>query len=279
LDKNKIIIIKIVNMENKNFLNEIYRIQELMSINKPLLLENRYVDFFTEVMDDFITKSTKTIKGVRNEIMVGAMKIEKSLLDDIGEVLNGIRRLEDLPADTVKIFAKVVRQSADIVDDVYEKLMTEFVTASGVRESVLIKKITDELNKGRSISEILTEMNGGVEDVFLNTLIGPRMLDKVKQYKKTLLDKKPFVEVVPPPISKTRLSGAIDNIDFESLTPAEAASWFKRRLMSNKTVFNVFRRGINELVDKAAAKGKSMIEEVETVFSEIRGTMGRISEI
>ena len=109
--------------EQKDILYEIYRIQELIGIQKNIIKENKYINFLSDMIKDFIVTSKKAIPNVADEIMVGTIQIEKRIFDEIIEVLNNPQLYDVLGNAEKTIFARIVAQSPEIVDDIYKRIL------------------------------------------------------------------------------------------------------------------------------------------------------------
>jgi len=268
-------------MMKKEILLEIYRLQEIMNVKKNIINENKFVDLFTELIDDFIAKSSKVVKGAKNFIEVGALKIERKVLQDIQSVLNGTKRFEDLTEDAVRILGRISREIPDVVDGVYERLLLDFFTKSGVKEEDFLKLVASEITQGKSIPMIVRDMNGGVEDVFLETILNNKLLQQVKKYKESIRNKTEFVSDIIYPSPKKqipRLKQTVKDINYDDLIPSGPNNGMKKFLTSRITIFNEIRVAIQESWEKRLAKYKDLDEKVTSIFEDIKGSFEKITQ-
>ena len=259
-------------------ISEITRIQELMGVNKKLIVENRWVDMFDTFMSDFVENNVKRLKGLADEVEVAGIQIKKTTLSEFRNVLNGLKKLDDLTPDSIKLFAQIMRQNKEIVSDIYEQLFQDFVRLGNVSEKQLIKSISDDMIAGEKIGDILTKMNGGNQDIFLNNILERKIGERVKEFRASLKPKGPeFVEVVSRPSSNT-VKTLFRNVDFDNITPSQCFGYMKSILTSRKTILNFVRRGINENLNKKMSKLQTLSEEIDVIFADIKRTMPRISD-
>jgi hypothetical protein len=261
----------------KDILYEVYRIQELIGIQKNIIKENKYVEFLSDMIKDFIAVSKKTIPNVTDEVMVGTIQVEKRILDEIINVLDDPQLYEYLSNVEKTIFARIVAQSSEIVDDIYKRVFTEFVNnVENATEKSLITKIAKEYNEGKQISQIIKEMSGS-DDPFVPTLLTKKIFGKVNDLK---LNK--FVEEVKPKpkvgddVSKVIKKVAKDP-ETTNLTGAQNISWINIFLSSRKSIFNVFRRSANSALLRYEKKLLGNEEFIQRTFQDILQTINKIN--
>lgn len=258
----------------KDILYEVYRIQELIGIQKNILKENKYIDFLSDMIKDFIAVSKKTIPNVADEVMVGAIQVEKKVFDDIIEVLNN-PQLYDVLGDAEKtIFARIVAQSPEIVDDVYKKVFSEFVNNTDASEKQLISKIAQEYTNGKQISQIIKEMSGS-DDPFVPTLLTKKIFGKVNDFKSG----KFVEEVTSKPKVDDKLGKIIKNVGKEipTMGPSENINWINKFLASNKTIFNLVRRTTNSALLRYEKKVLGNEEFIKRTFQDILRVTNKIN--
>lgn len=261
----------------KDILYEVYRIQELIGIQKNIIKENKYIDFLSDMIKDFIVTSKKTIPNVADEVMVGTIQIKKRILDEIIEVLDNPQLYEYLGKEEKELFARIVAQSTEIVNDIYKKVFTEFLTnVEGATEKSLITKIAQEYNEGKQITQIIKEMSGS-DDPFVSILLSKKIFAKVNDLK---LSK--FVEEVKPKpkvgddVSKVIKKVAKDP-ETTNLTGAQNINWINRFLSSRKSVFNFFRRSANSALLRYEKKLLGNEEFIQRTFQDIIQTINKIN--
>jgi transcriptional regulator NrdR family protein len=261
----------------KDILYEVYRIQELIGIQKNIIKENKYVEFLSDMIKDFIAVSKKTIPNVTDEVMVGTIQVEKRILDEIIDVLDDPQLYEYLSNVEKTIFARIAAQSPEIVDDIYKRVFTEFVNnTDNVTEKSLINKIAKEYNDGKQISQIIKEMSGS-DDPFVPTLLTKKIFGKVNDLK---LNK--FVEEVKPkPKVGDDISKVIKKIAKDpktiDLTGVQNINWINRFLSSRKSVFNVVRRSANSALLRYEKKLLGNEEFIQRTFQDILQTINKIN--
>jgi hypothetical protein len=167
---------------DKKIITEIYRQQKIMGVHKPLLKENTYVNLGTDLIKSFINLSKKTIPNVVDDVLVGSVRVSKKLLNDISNVLDDPSLFGALSRTEQELFGQIVSQSDDIVYDIYEKLMNDVMTTTGKSEKDLISMLSRRMDEGKTLSEVLTELNGQ-EDVFLNAVLTRKLNTKIRQIK------------------------------------------------------------------------------------------------
>lgn len=264
----------------KDILYEIYRIQELIGIQKNIIKENKYINFLSDMIKDFIVTSKKAIPNVADEIMVGTIQIEKRIFDEIIEALNNPQLYDVLGNAEKTIFARIVAQSPEIVDDIYKRIVTEFLNnVDDATEKSLITKIAKEYNEGnKQISQIIKErFMEGSDDPFVPTLLTKKIFGKVNDLQ---LNK--FVEEVKPKpkigddISKVVRKVAKDPITMD-LTNVPNINWINKFLSSRKTVFNTVRRSANSALLRYEKKLLGNEEFIQRTFQDILKTINKVN--
>jgi len=261
----------------KDILYEVYRIQDLIGIQKTILKENKYIDFLSDLIKDFIVKSKRAIPNVTDEIMVGAIQVEKRIFDRIVEVLDNPQFYDVLTDVEKTMFARIVAQSPEIVDDIYKKLFTEFVNnTDNVTEKSLISKIAQEYNDGKQISQIIKEMSGS-NDPFVPTLLTRKIFEKVND-----LNLNKFVdEIKPTPKPGDEISKVIKKVakdpKTQELNNIKNISWVNRFLSNRKTVFNLVRRTANSALLRYEKKLLGNEEFIKRTFQDILQTTNKIN--
>jgi hypothetical protein len=260
----------------KDILHEVYRIQELIGIQKNIIKENKYIKFLSDIIKDFIATSTKTIPRVTDEVMVGSIQVKKRFLDDIVDILNDPQLYETLSDVEKTLFARIVSQSPEIVNDIYKKVFDEFVDSTDATEKQLINKIAREYKDGKQISQILKEMTG-VDDPFIPTLLTKKIYDKVKD-----IATGKFVEEVKPKskagddISQVIKKVAKDPKTIDS-NSTENINWINKFLSSRKTVFNLVRRSANSALLRYEKKLLGNEQFIQKTFQDILQTINKIN--
>jgi hypothetical protein len=261
----------------KDILYEVYRIQDLIGIQKTVLKENKYIDLLSDMIEDFIVKSKRAIPNVTDEIMVGAIQVEKRIFDRIVEVLDNPQFYDVLTDVEKTMFARIVAQSPEIVDNIYKKLFTEFVNnTDNVTEKSLISKIAQEYNDGKQISQIIKEMSGS-NDPFVPTLLTRKIFEKVND-----LNLNKFVEEIKPtPKPGDEISKVIKKVakdpKTQELDNIKNISWVNRFLSSRKTVFNLVRRTTNSALLRYEKKLLGNEEFIKRTFQDILQTTNKIN--
>ena len=261
----------------KDILYEVYRIQDLIGIQKTILKENKYIDLLSDMIEDFIVKSKRAIPNVTDEIMVGAIQVEKRIFDNIVEVLDNPQFYDVLTDVEKTMFARIVAQSPEIVDNIYKKLFTEFVNnTDNVTEKSLISKIAQEYNDGKQISQIIKEMSGS-NDPFVPTLLTRKIFEKVND-----LNLNKFVEEIKPtPKPGDEISKVIKKVakdpKTQELDNIKNISWVNRFLSSRKTVFNLVRRTTNSALLRYEKKLLGNEEFIKRTFQDILQTTNKIN--
>lgn len=167
---------------NKKIINEIYRQQKIMGVTNPLLRENTYVTLGSDLIKSFINTSKKVIPNVADDVLVGSITVNKKFLDDIFDILEDPSLFGALGKSEKELFGQIVAQSSDIVDDIYEKLMRDVIDKTGKSEKDLINMISKQTEGGKTLSEVLNELNGA-EDVFLNSVLIQKISKKIRDIK------------------------------------------------------------------------------------------------
>lgn len=167
---------------NKKIINEIYRQQKIMGVTKPLLRENTYVTLGSDLIKSFINTSKKVIPNVVDDVLVGSVRVNKNFLNDIFDILENPSLFGVLNKSEKELFGQIVAQSSDIVDDIYEKLMKDVITQTGKSEKDLINMISKQTDGGKTLSEVLNELNGE-EDIFLNSVLIQKISKKIRDIK------------------------------------------------------------------------------------------------
>ena len=261
----------------KDILYEVYRIQDLIGIQKTILKENKYIDLLSDMIEDFIVKSKRAIPNVSDEIMVGAIQVEKRIFDRIVEVLDNPQFYDVLTDVEKTMFARIVAQSPEIVDDIYKKVFTEFVNnTDNVTEKSLISKIAQEYNDGKQISQILKEMSSD-NDPFVPTLLTRKIFEKVND-----LNLNKFVEEIKPtPKPGDEISKVIKKVakdpKTQELDNVKNISWVNRFLSNRKTVFNLVRRTTNSALLRHEKKLLGNEEFIKRTFQDILQTTNKIN--
>jgi len=261
----------------KDILYEVYRIQDLIGIQKTILKENKYIDLLSDMIEDFIVKSKRAIPNVSDEIMVGAIQVEKRIFDRIVEVLDNPQFYDVLTDVEKTMFARIVAQSPEIVDNIYKKVFTEFVNnTDNVTEKSLISKIAQEYNDGKQISQILKEMSSD-NDPFVPTLLTRKIFEKVND-----LNLNKFVEEIKPtPKPGDEISKVIKKVakdpKTQELDNVKNISWVNRFLSNRKTVFNLVRRTTNSALLRHEKKLLGNEEFIKRTFQDILQTTNKIN--
>jgi hypothetical protein len=261
----------------KDILYEVYRIQDLIGIQKTILKENKYIDLLSDMIKDFIASSKRAIPNVSDEIMVGSIQVEKRIFDRIVEVLDNPQFYDVLTDVEKTMFARIVAQSPEIVDDIYKKLFTEFVNNTDATEKQLISKIAQEYNDGKQISQIIKEMSGS-NDPFVPVLLNRKIFAKVNDFR---LGK--FVEEVKPkPKAGDKLIKVIKKVAADpktmELDKRQNINWINKFLSSRKTIFNTVRRTANSALLRYEKKILGNEEFMRQTFQDILKTINKIND-
>jgi hypothetical protein len=167
---------------NKKILNEIYRQQQIMGVDKKILKENKFIDLGSDLIKRFIKTSETVIDNVVDEVMISGVRVTKKVLNEIMEVLDNPSLYDVLGKAEKEIFGRIVSQNTGIVDDIYEQLMNDVMTSTSKSEKGLIEFISNRATGNKKISDVLTELNGE-EDVFLNEVLIEKISKKIKDVK------------------------------------------------------------------------------------------------
>jgi hypothetical protein len=167
---------------NKKIIYEIYRQQQLMGVDKKILKENKYVELGSDLIKSFFNTSKKAIKDVVDDVMVGGVRVKKQVLDDIIAVLDDPSLFNALSKGEKEIFGQIVSQNQGLVDDIYEQLMSEVMSSTSKSEKGLVEFISNRIQNGQKISDVLTDLNGE-EDVFLNEVLIQKFAQKIRDLK------------------------------------------------------------------------------------------------
>ena len=167
---------------NKEIIYEIYRQQKLMGVDKKILKENKYIELGSDLMKNFFRTSEKVIKDVVDDVMVGGVRVNKQVLNNIMEVLDDTSLYVTLSKAEKEIFGQIVSQNEGLVDDIYEQLMSDGMASTNRSEKGLVDFISRRMKDGQKISEVLKELNRE-EDVFLNQALLKKIDTKVKSLR------------------------------------------------------------------------------------------------
>ena len=119
---------------NKEIIYEIYRQQKLMGVDKKILKENKYIELGSDLMKNFFRTSEKVIKDVVDDVMVGGVRVNKQVLNNIMEVLDDTSLYVTLSKAEKEIFGQIVSQNEGLVDDIYEQLMSDGMASTNRSE-------------------------------------------------------------------------------------------------------------------------------------------------
>jgi hypothetical protein len=252
-----------------------------MGVGRKILTENTYVTMFSDLLKPFLMSSKKAIKGAANKVMVGNFEVLKSSFDDFLRAIDNPATYDLLTSAEKKLFGEIVAQNTKIVDDVYKALVTDFMKKSGNKgtEKALISVISDELESGKTIREILTEMDEGIEDIFKNEVVANKIMGKVRELRLNKFTTE--VESLVKP--STALQPTIKKVGkkIATLSPSDDLKWLNRVLASNKTLVNILRPLINDSLIKYEQKTIKSAEEIEktieNVFQDILRTTNKVA--
>ena len=266
---------------NKKIIYEIYRQQDIMGVGRKILTENTYVTMFSDLLKPFLMSSKKAIKGAANKVMVGNFEVLKSSFDDFLRAIDNPVTYDLLTSAEKKLFGEIVAQNTKIVDDVYKALVTNFMKKSGNKgtEKALISVISDELESGKTIREILTEMDEGIEDIFKNEVVANKIIGKVRELRLNKFTTEVQSLVKP----STALQPTIQKVGkkIATLSPSDDLKWLNRKLASNITLTNILRPMINDSLIKYTQKtiksAEKIEDTIENIFQDILRTTNKVS--
>ena len=81
--------------------------------------ENKYIELGSDLMKNFFRTSEKVIKDVVDDVMVGGVRVNKQVLNNIMEVLDDTSLYVTLSKAEKEIFGQIVSQNEGLVDDIY----------------------------------------------------------------------------------------------------------------------------------------------------------------
>ena len=167
---------------NKKTIYEIYRQQKLMGTHKKLLKENKFVTLGSDLIKNFIRVNEKVIPNIIDEVYVGSVRVSKRFIEDIMDVLDDASLFDTFTRAEKELFGNIVSQSSDVVDDIYEILIKGASSQNGKTEKSIIEAISKQTEGGKTIPEVLNELNGE-EDVFLNAVLAQKISRKIRDIK------------------------------------------------------------------------------------------------
>lgn len=167
-------------MNKKILINEIYRQLELMGVDRKILNENKFVNMGSDLIRSFIAKTQIPIKDDVINVLVGSIKVSKSFVDEMINILDNPSRFNLLSYAEKRLFGQIIAQDSEVVNAIYKDIIKDFMAASKKTEKSLIQYFAKQIEGGRkTISQVITELNGNVEDVFLNSIIGGKISKRI----------------------------------------------------------------------------------------------------
>jgi hypothetical protein len=173
---------------NKQILSEVYRQLELMGIeketlkNKKILKENKFVSVGSDLLKTFFTTAKKQVPNLVDFVDVGTVRVSKAFYNDMLRILDNPSTFDILDDAEKKLFGEVVAQNSQVVNNIYKKLMQDVVDNTGETEQVWIKTLVDQASGGKTVTEILNDLNGE-EDIFLNEVLTQKILKKIRDFE------------------------------------------------------------------------------------------------
>ena len=253
---------------NKKIIYEIYRQQQLMGVDVKILKENKYVEIGSDLIKSFFNRSQKVIDNVVDEVMVGSISVKKRVLRNIMDVLDDTSLYDALTNAEKRIFGQLVSQNQGIVDDIYTLLMTEAMSSTNKSEKGLVEFISNRIQNGQKISDVLTDLNGE-EDVFLNEVLIQKFAQKIRDLK---TDK--FVTEVVSDLGDegAGIGSILYKESLKDLSP-KTLKWWENVLSSDKTLIDFTRAALDNYVNKARLWKIGDEKFVEDIYNKLDEAM------
>lgn len=168
----------------KELLTEIIRLQQMMGVDKKILLEGNLFsvtnEAFLDLVDTYFKKLVpKEIVGTADEILVAGETITKRAYRNILYAIDNPDYINLLDNVEKSIFGKILSKNSEIVNYTYKNVLQEVVDALGISEKEVIQRIIDKMSGGKTLDEVLTEMSPN--DDLANSILRKKVLEKIRQ--------------------------------------------------------------------------------------------------
>lgn len=275
---------------NKHLLNEINRVKTIMGV-KPLLTEG-----IGTLGLDLLQWMTRTSVKVLDEVpglvdnfgnplkkvfyQFGDVKVPENVYEIFKKLCDGTESFNNLISkgrkDVVDMFLDVIEKS-DILDNEIEGLINfaRQSTANLTEESIL-RAIKKEIDNGKSIDDVLSEMTGG-DEFAMNVLKRKfsqkldNLADEVESFGGNTFDD---------------LKSALQKSWSQVITPAKVGKTIKTRIfnfLSSDGMLRTFRATILQMIKKNVKRYDVTIDEMiskwEEVFNEVLNNPNYIKSI
>jgi hypothetical protein len=244
---------------NKQILYEVYRQLELMGVeketlkNKKILKENKFVAVGSDLLKTFFTTAKKQVPNLVDFVDVGTVRVSKDFYADMLRILDNPSTFNILDDAEKKLFGEVVAQNSQVVDNIYKKLMQDVVNNTGETEKVWIQTLVDQAARGKTVTEILNDLNGE-EDIFLNEVLTQKILKKIRDFE---------TGKFTPEVKKT----------VTSMKEAGGQSWEDIPPLSNDELLKL------EKLYSQAGLGKSFKMAMQVFLNDVDGMMKKQYEL
>lgn len=248
----------------KNILQEeLYRIKEVMGIEKPILNEqSKILNYLTDVISDFINVSKRAIPNVTDEVQIGNVRVPKTILDEIEEVLAGTKSIDELSVDGQKVFGKIVAQNPQLVDDVYREVVSTLM-GNNKTEKQVIEQFKNFVDDGENLYDVVVRLitePGEAPDDFAASILSNKIYRQIRA-----INDKTF---------RTTISSGID--DVTKIYRSKSREILSKIFGENEEELNALKNRIKISLDKLKDSESLSDTEIADYQKMVKSDMDRL---